>query len=685
MPKQTKPWYEIKAAGDRVHEILIYGDIGETWWSDESTTAKGMVAELNDLDTDLLDVRINSYGGVVADGIAIFNALKRHPAAVTTYIDGVAYSIASLMAMAGDEIRISANALMMIHAPWGMSVGNAAEMRKQADVLDKYSAAMTTSYLRDDGPDKAQIEAWLTDGEDHYFSASEAEALGLVDAVDETNEMAIAAAARDFDPTRYKMPQVRNTKNTHKAASKTAKQPEDTKMPDKQADHTDVYKTVATNVVAIQDAAREKMTGEILARNKELETAAAPFQGNDAINTLYMAYLQNPEKTVDEFRVEALAALGAKSEPTQERVSSPVTSAVDARDKFKVAATNVLQVRAGLTDNTDLSKNEFSAFSLAEMARKSLALGNVDTSGMDRMQLVGTALAHSTSDFPYILEDTANKAMLRGYEEAPEDISWTRPGNLSDFKTASRTGLSEFSDLEEVTEDGEFKHGTLGERREQITLVTYGKLFRYTRQSIVNDDLSAFTTTPRKMGRAALRKVADLAWGVLTANAAMADAVALFHADHSNLAGTGAAPTMTTVGAGRTAMRIQTDSSGNAILNIRPAFLLGPAALEDTLLTLMSAEDDPSISTRAGKPNTVRNLATVITDGRLDAASTTAWYLTANAQQFDTVEVAYLDGNTSPYLEEQAGWTIDGREYKVRIDAAAKALDHRTMYKNAGA
>ncbi|RYF52821.1 MAG: Clp protease ClpP, partial [Comamonadaceae bacterium] len=142
--KTAQPWYAIRrktavaaaAIGAlAAAEILIYGDIGESWW-DETVSAKSFLQELNALDVDDITVRINSLGGSVPDGIAICNAMKRHKAKVTVEIDGIAYSIASLIAMGGDTINMASNALMMIHAPWTYAAGNSAELRELADQLD---------------------------------------------------------------------------------------------------------------------------------------------------------------------------------------------------------------------------------------------------------------------------------------------------------------------------------------------------------------------------------------------------------------------------------------------------------------------------------------------------------------------------------------------------------------------
>jgi hypothetical protein len=133
-------------------------------------------------------------------------------------------------------------------------------------------------------------------------------------------------------------------------------------------------------------------------------------------------------------------------------------------------------------------------------------------------------------------------------------------------------------------------------------------------------------------------------------------------------------------------MQKQKDASSNAVLNIRPSYIIAPVALEDTLNMLMTSEMDPtSGQANSSRPNPIRGMAKVIVDARLDEASAKAWYLAADSSAFDTIEVGYLDGNPNPFLEQQNGWDVDGVEYKVRIDAAAKALEFRTLYKNPGA
>ena len=163
----------------------------------------------------------------------------------------------------------------------------------------------------------------------------------------------------------------------------------------------------------------------------------------------------------------------------------------------------------------------------------------------------------------------------------------------------------------------------------------------------------------------------------------MADGHPLFHANHKNIAIKGAALSVASIGQARRDMMMHKDISGNANLNIRPSLLIIPAALEDTARLLMASETDPA-QTNSRVINLVRNSLEIVVDARLDNHSPTAWYLLANPSMYDVIEVGYLDGNSNPYLEQQEGWDIDGVEFKVRIDAAVKALEWRTLYKNPG-
>jgi ATP-dependent protease ClpP protease subunit len=650
-------WFSIRASARdvRAAEILIFGDIGESWWG-ESITAASFVRELAQLDVDDITVRINSYGGSVSDGIAIYNALRRHKARVTTSIEGVAASIASLIAMAGDTVEMAENALLMVHAPWGYSAGNAVDMREFADLLDTWSQAMATSYAAKTGRDVTEMLGLLTDGQDHWYTAAEAKAEQFIDSV-----VAAVPVAAALDLSRYRaLP-----------AAAAAQSARTEPMTDR---------TAATGGTQPQPVDNEaEIAARALANDKTRRDGIAArfsaFAGRDGVSALQAACQDDTACTIEAAGEKLLAHLAKHTEPL---AGTYVATVEDERDKFRSGVSAALMARAGMAK--DDPANNFRGRSLQELARASLERAGRRTDGLSKMDLVAAAFTHSTSDFPLLLANVAQKAMMKGYDEAQETFqAWTTKGALPDFKAARRVDLSTFPSLAKVTEGAEYKSATIGERGETIQLATYGRKFSITRQAIINDDLDAFSKIPQRMGRAAIRTVGDLVYAVLTSNPAMADTIALFHADHGNLL-TGAAIATSSVDTMRVAMAKQKD--GTAVLGIRLAYLIVPVALEGTARVVRDSEFEVTGSKNLTVPNSVRGTFEVISDARLDTASASNWYGAASPSMHDTIEVAYLDGVETPTLEQQSGWDVDGVEFKVRMDAGVKALDFRTLAKN---
>ena len=183
----------VRAAGSDRTEILLYSEIGYF-----GITAERFVAALNAVSTRAIDLRINSPGGDVFDGLAIANAMRAHPSRITVYIDGIAASIASIIALAGDRVKIADNAFLMIHNPWTIALGDAREFRTVADVLDKFTLSLAGEYVKKSGAKLETITAQM-DAET-WFSAQEALDAGLVDAIEGEADTATAAA---FDLSIY--------------------------------------------------------------------------------------------------------------------------------------------------------------------------------------------------------------------------------------------------------------------------------------------------------------------------------------------------------------------------------------------------------------------------------------------------------------------------------------------------
>jgi len=202
---QQRPWYRIS---DQVEgqpaEIYIYDVIVDYKWDEDETTAKGFVDDLKAIGADTpLDLHINSPGGSVFAGLAIYNAIRRHRATVDVYIDGLAASIASVVAMAGDHIIMPENALLMIHDPYSMAFGTADDLRKAAESLDKARESLLSAYIGKSGTDRDEIAAMMKD--ETWMTAAEAVDLGFADLIEDALPMAaLAAAVGQFDLSRYR-------------------------------------------------------------------------------------------------------------------------------------------------------------------------------------------------------------------------------------------------------------------------------------------------------------------------------------------------------------------------------------------------------------------------------------------------------------------------------------------------
>jgi ATP-dependent Clp endopeptidase proteolytic subunit ClpP len=190
-----RDWYRITAQSEGPAEVYLHDEIG-LW----GTTAKHFVHALADLRASAIDLHINSPGGDVFDGVTIYNALRNHPAQVTTYVDGLAASAASFIAMAGQRIVAEPNAMLMIHDAHGLSLGNAADMRSMADLLDKVSDNIASIYAQRTGGIIADWRAAMTT--ETWYSASEAVDAGLADEVrgQASDEPDMAAS---FDLSRF--------------------------------------------------------------------------------------------------------------------------------------------------------------------------------------------------------------------------------------------------------------------------------------------------------------------------------------------------------------------------------------------------------------------------------------------------------------------------------------------------
>ncbi|MDF8659454.1 Clp protease ClpP [Escherichia coli] len=634
-------WYTIKALGVRgAAEISIYEEIGGF-----GITAKQFAEDLKALgDVSHIDLRIHSPGGDVFEGIAIYNLLRNHPAEITVYIDGVAASMASVVAMAGDRVVMPENAMMMIHKPWGISGGNAGDMRDYADLLDKVETVLVPAYARKTGKSAQEITAMLED--ETWMDGKECLKHGFAD---------------ELLPSVTAMARIESKRT---------------------GDFSHMPETIKGMITPPQGAAN--IAGNEQKRINGISEVFSLF--GSRYDGIKMACLEDASCTPEMAREKLLNELGRESTPSNKNIPTHIYAGNG----------NITgdAIRQGLYSRLGYERpergNPYAMMSLFEMAQASLTDRGISVgSFLNRSQVVNAAFTHSSSDFSHILAGGAEKSVLKGWQDSGETFQkWTRTGSLSNFHEAKRVGLNGFSKLDKVPEGAEYKYITTSDKGVPIALATYGNIFSVTRQAIINDDLTQLTTIPMAMGRAAARTVGNLVYLLLTSNGKFTDGKALFHADHKNLI----AKDMDMVGLdeARKLMRLQEDANGDS-MNITPAFVLVPAALESAARrailsssSVFPVGDESTINQNPGIINVVKDMAEVIVEPRLDKANSKEWYVAA-AKGMDTIEVAYLDGMDTPYLEEQVGFTVDGVAWKVRIDAGVAALDYRGLLKSSGA
>ncbi len=395
------------------------------------------------------------------------------------------------------------------------------------------------------------------------------------------------------------------------------------------------------------------------------------------------------------------AGMAVLREKAKRDAAAPTRSAADIRtisDETEVrraAVADAIALRAnpqalgGDAARTEAAR-QYRGLSLVDMARESIVSAGGNARGLSRREIAVMAMnldrdmqgrsgMMSTSDFPQILASTVNRSLRAAYMLQPRTFTgWARESTAPDFREIARVQLSESSAFKQVKEGGEYKMLSFGDSAEKYSLGKWGGIIALTWESIVNDDLAAFDRMPLSLAAEAAAIEGDIVYSILTGAGVMSDGTVLFHADHANLADTGAALTDVTLGAGRAAMRKQTGLKGR-VLNLTPSFLIvGPdnetAANKYTSASFVAAKASDI------NPNYNTSL-TVVVDPRILG---NAFYLSATPSLVDTVEFSYLEGEQGLFTETRQGFEVDGLQIKARHVFAAKAIDWRGMYKNAG-
>lgn len=366
--------------------------------------------------------------------------------------------------------------------------------------------------------------------------------------------------------------------------------------------------------------------------------------------------------------------------------STPVQVQTEEADKFRSAASDALLLRAGRY----VQKPAEGALELRSLRLRDLAIECLQRAGESRAHLLRDEdllkrALMPDSTFQGIVSNAVNKTLSQTYQEAPTTFQlWTSRGSNPDFKAAEHYRISEAGNLELTPQNSDIPYDTpMKDEKVTKAVLTYSKRWGFTREAFINDDLSMLSRVPAAYVMSAKRGINQLVYKMIATNPAIYDGKTLFHADHKNL-GTAGKIGKDTMSEARLKMRTQKDQRGIATLNISPKYLLVPAALETDASQFMRSESDLT-SSNSGVANVFRNSYEIIIDAELDQYSDRAWYLAADSNIADTVEVTYLRGQEEPTLETDIPFDRLGMDFRIYFDYGVTVLDHRGLFMNAGA
>ncbi|MBN2118505.1 MAG: hypothetical protein JW730_18170 [Anaerolineales bacterium] len=384
---------------------------------------------------------------------------------------------------------------------------------------------------------------------------------------------------------------------------------------------------------------------------------------------------------IDKFRELAINAQAERSTQFSNSAPGQVSLISDERDTRRELMGAAMLGMMNPKEKKEDKDNPFLHLSIKQIAEESVRLER-NLRGPVPIARVAELAMQTTADFANVLESTARKQLLAMYAYAnPTYRLWCKKSTTPDFKTMTRTRLSETPTFLQVPEGAQITIGLMSDSKESYSLATYGRGVSFTRQMLINDDLGAFNDLIGQFGIQAARLENKTVYAILTANANMADSVALFDAGHSNT-GTGVIGN-TALDAMFTAMKTQKGLDGVTILNLVPRFLIVPAAKEATARAALMAIG-PNV--KASDQNWFAGRLEPVADGELDATSTVVWYGAADPAFAPGVEYCHLEGAEGPqFIRKENEQGVLGIQFYAFLDFAAKAVDWRPLYHSTGA
>lgn len=411
--------------------------------------------------------------------------------------------------------------------------------------------------------------------------------------------------------------------------------------------------------------------------NAEVRSIAKTAGLDDAWVT---KHVDADEVNLDAVRADAFATMQARSATTSTvrtiSVGEDHTDPVAIRTAMAAALAHRLAPSAVKLEGRSV---EFRGHAILDMAGD-LAVARGDSVNLrDKEALLQRAVgAHSTSDFPLLLADAAHKALLGQYAlAAPTYRKWAARKPFSDFKAHQFLRIGDVPAFKEIVEGGETKYGTISEKAEKVTAKEYGTGIAIGRKALINDDLSALSDFSSGIAIRAANDENRMAYALLAANGALSDGVALFHADHKNLAASGTGIDAANIGIAVAALRSQKSLDG-MVLNLQPALLVvGPAY--ETAARLILAQIN---ATKTSDVNIWSGFAELVVDAEITGNT---WYLFASPSAAPVAVYGYVGGAEGPQVRSERDFDTQAVKVAAGLDFAVGAVDFRGGFKNPGA
>jgi phage head maturation protease len=343
---------------------------------------------------------------------------------------------------------------------------------------------------------------------------------------------------------------------------------------------------------------------------------------------------------------------------------------------IREAITDGILLRSGIKiEKPHAAARDFQNTSIVQIA--GILLRDRGDYGVDQSPSNILKRAMSASDLPYILENVANKSMISGFDEvSTTHDQFVSFRSVTDFKEQSRLALSSFENLQLTPELSEVKYSGVTDSKETYKIESYQRAIKFSRQMLINDDLSQLTDMPSRMGASAKRTESDLVYSILTGSHVMADTVELFALTRGNLiddvldaAGLGAAISV---------LRKAKDIGNLGYLGLRPAWLIVSPDQELKSLQLLASLNNPTANANAIPGSDFAKIKLIV-EPRIESA--TGWYLLGEG--VERIEVGHLNDNGISF-ETENNFSTDAMNMKVRLDCGAKALSPLAMIKSTG-